>query len=287
VLSDWLRAAAETDEAAGRKDAAAWNLDRAVALTPGDWTLYALRAGVVDPARAVADLDEAIRRGAEPSIVLRAAIRAAESGDWKRSAALFNSLARNPVPTQLRYLQALACLKAGDAAGYRAACAGIAGRLPPVGPKLSPAEANNAAMTFALGPNATDDWAKPLAWIDHGLARLTEIEKANPMAKDQIRQARYAYQNTRGAVLYRAGRFEEAAKGLREGMSLHDGGGEFHDWLFIALAEHRLKHADAAKEAAARARAAREAAGSGAVWELAEVELLAAELDAALPATGK
>jgi hypothetical protein len=105
--------------------------------------------------------------------------------------------------------------------------------------------------------------------------------------KDQVRQARYAYQNTRGAVLYRAGRFEEAAKGIREGMSLHDGGGELHDWLFLALAEHRLKHADAAKEAAARARAAQPGARSGAVWEVAEVELLAAELDAALPPPGK
>ena len=63
VLSDWLRAAAADDEAAGRKEAALWNLDRAVALTPGDWTLYALRANLADPARAVADEDEAIRLG--------------------------------------------------------------------------------------------------------------------------------------------------------------------------------------------------------------------------------
>jgi WD40 repeat protein len=35
VLSDWLRAAAEDNEAAGRKEAALWNRDRAVKLTPG------------------------------------------------------------------------------------------------------------------------------------------------------------------------------------------------------------------------------------------------------------
>ena len=34
------------DEAAGRKPSALWNLERAVALTPGDWTLYALRANL-------------------------------------------------------------------------------------------------------------------------------------------------------------------------------------------------------------------------------------------------
>jgi serine/threonine protein kinase/WD40 repeat protein len=288
VLADWLRAAAADDEAAGRKDAARWNLDRAIALTPDDGGLYALRADLVEPARAVADLEEASRRGADPILFVQAAARAARWGDWKRSAALFTALARNPaVPTPVRYLQAVACLKAGDAAGYRAACAGIAKRIAPVGPKLSPGEANNAAMAFALGANATDDWARPLAWIDHALAVLAEVEKANPGAKDQVRQARHAYLNTRGAVLYRAGRFEEAAKVLREGMSLHAHGGEFHDWLFLALAEHRLGHAKVAKEAAIRARAAQAGARGDKVWAPAEVELLAAELDAAVPASGK
>jgi serine/threonine protein kinase/WD40 repeat protein/tetratricopeptide (TPR) repeat protein len=288
VLSDWLRARADDDEAAGRKEAARWNLDRAIKLTPEDWTLYALRAGLSDPSRAVADFDKAIRRGAEPSIVVRAVELAARSGDWKRSAALLNRLARNPaLSTQGRYLQAVACLKAGDSAGYRAACAGIAKRLPPVGPKLSPGEANSAAMAFAVGPNATDDGTKPLSWIDHALALLAQIEKANPKAKDQIQQVRHAYMNTRGALQYRASRFAEAAKVLREGMSLHPQGGEFHDWLFLALAEHRLGHADVAKEAAAKARAAKARTKPGTVWGGAEVELLDAELDAALPPPGK
>ena len=88
-------------------------------------------------------------------------------------------------------------------------------------------------------------------------------------------------------MLYRAGRFEEAAKVLREGMSFHPDGGEFHDWVFLALAEHRLGHADAAKEAAAKARAAQAKSKPGTVWDRAEVELLAAELDAALPPAGK
>jgi hypothetical protein len=243
-----------------------------------------VRASLADPARAVADFDEAIRRGAEPGILVRAAVRAAESGDWKRTAALFNSLARNPaLSTPGRYVQAVANLKAGDAAGYRGACAGMAEQLPPVGPKLSPAEANNAAMAFAVGPNATDDWTKPLAWIDHSLAQLDAAEKANPDQKDELGRVRHTYLNTRGAVLYRAGRFEEAAKVLREGMGFHQGGGEFHDWMFLALAEHRLGHAKAAKAAAARAREVQAKSRPDTVWARAEVELLAAELDAALP----
>jgi hypothetical protein len=67
-------------------------------------------------------------------------------------------------------------------------------------------------------------------------------------------------------------------------ISLHQSGGEYHNWLFLALAEHRLGHADAAKAAASKARAAR--AKFASVWACAEVELLAAELDAAVPPPG-
>jgi serine/threonine protein kinase/WD40 repeat protein/tetratricopeptide (TPR) repeat protein len=284
ALSEWLRAAAADDEAAGRKEAAVSNLDRAVALTPADWALYVLRASVADPARAVADMDEAIRRGAEPGIIVRAAVQAAESGEWKRSAALFNSLAKKPTfLAQGHYVQAVANLKADDAAGYRAACAAVANKVPPVGPKLSPDEANNAAMTFALGPNATDDWTKPIAWLDHALEQAVVKEKSSQGKKDELRQNRHTILNTRGAVLFRAGRFAEAAKAIREGMGLHPEGGEFHDWLFLALAEDRLGHSEIAKDAATKARAAPRGPTFRSPFEKAEFELLAAELDAALP----
>jgi Flp pilus assembly protein TadD len=285
VLADWLRAIAADDEAAGRNEAARWNLDRAVALTPDDWTLYALRAGLTNGPRAVADEDAAIRRGAETTMIERAADRAAGSGDWKRAAALLTRLARNPdLPIPTRYLQAVACLKAGDAAGYRAACAGMAQRLPRGDPKMSHHESNFAAKAATLGPNATDNWTRTLAWTDHALARLAEIEKLRPALKELIQRERHRFLSTRGAVLYRAGRFEEAAKVLREAMSLQPDTSDFQDWLFLALAEHRLGHADAAKGAAARARAVPKP-NTG--WDRAEVELLAAELDAALPPPGK
>ena len=102
-----------------------------------------------------------------------------------------------------------------------------------------------------------------------------------PALKELIRRERHRFVTTRGAVLYRAGRFEEAAKVLREAMSLHPDGSDFHNWLFLALSEHRLGHADAAKAAAAKARSAPK---PGTAWDRAEVELLTAELDAALPA---
>jgi serine/threonine protein kinase/WD40 repeat protein/tetratricopeptide (TPR) repeat protein len=286
ALSDWLRARSADDEVAGRKEAATWNLDRAIALTPDDWTLYVLRADLADSTRAAADFDEAIRRGAEPGVIVRAAERSAQSGEWKRAADLFNKLARNPaLSAQGRFVQAVANLKAGDSAGYRAACAGIVKRLAPVGPMLSPVEANSAALAFTLGQAATDNWAKPLAWTEHALALLDAADQENPNVSEQLRQVRHAFLYTRGAVLYRAGRFEQAAKVLRKGMRYDSGGGDVHDWLFLALAEHRLGHADAAKAAASKARSVK--AKVEGVWDRAVAELLAAELDANMSSTGK
>ena len=77
---------------------------------------------------------------------------------------------------------------------YEMAVAALAVSKPsgPIDPRLSPAEAANAAMAFALGPSATDDWTRPLAWIDHALARLDAAEQANPDQKDRIRLDRHA-----------------------------------------------------------------------------------------------
>ena len=284
ALADWLRAA----DVAGRKQAAISNLDRAITLTPGDWTLYALRAELVDPTRAVADEDEAIRLGAESTVIVqmikRAAPRAKQPADWARVAALLAAAAKDPaLPAEDRYHLAVACLKAGDRAGYKAACAGIAGRMPPAGTPLLLGDAIAAANAFALGAGATEDWSVPLSWADRVLTRLAEREAADPSQKERNKPLRRHFLHVRGALLYRAGRFEEAGRTLREAMNLppFNSGGEFANWVFLALAEYRLGHADAAKEAAARARTA-EPKPNGA-WEKAEVELLAAELDAAMP----
>jgi hypothetical protein len=64
---------------------------------------------------------------------------------------------------------------------------------------------------------------------------------------------------------------------------VHPLDGEFANRAYLALAEHRLWHADAAKEAATRARAVLAKSVPGSVWDRAEVDLLTAELDAALP----
>jgi serine/threonine protein kinase/tetratricopeptide (TPR) repeat protein len=291
-LSDWLRAVAAEHEATQKYDLALWNLDRAIKLTPDDWTLFAARTLLAHRAgrseQVQADLDEVIRRSPdEIGTLTQLAEMAGGSGEWKRAAALFATLAHLPnASTQARTFQALASLKAGDPAGYRAACAAIAAQMPPVSPQLGAGEAYDAAQVFTSGPDATAGWTQPLAWIDHCITRLTAYEKAHSDKKDGLRREWHLFHSLRGALLFRAGRYEEAVKALREALQYHTSGGDFQNWLFLALAEHRLGHADAASKAAAKARAALAGPKPKTVWERAEAELLAAEMDAALPPAG-
>ena len=123
--------------------------------------------------------------------------------------------------------------------------------------------------------------------MDHALARLAAAEKANPAAKDQFRRTAPCVPQHPwgGAVPCRTVRGSGAT--VREGMEVAPQDVAFQDWLFLALAEHSLGHADVAKEAAVKARAALPGATAGSVWDRVEVELLAAELDSALPLPGK
>ncbi len=291
-LADWLRAAAADDEVAGRYDRGLWNLDRAVKLTPGDWAPYAARAALAEQAgqaERADDVDAAVRLGAEATVIVQAAERAVgrakAPADWARLAGLLKAADKDStLPIEDRYHLAVACRKAGDLQGYRAACAGIAGWMPPAGEPVLLADALAAAKAFALGPGSADDWAIPLSWIDQTETRIAKREVADPSLKERNKPWRQLFLHLRGALLVRAGRPGEAAAVLREPAALHRLDSEFSNWVYLALAKHRLGHADAAKEAAAKARAARPALKDNQVWERAEVELLAAELEAAFPA---
>jgi hypothetical protein len=230
-----------------------------------------------------------IRRSAnDAATALQVAELAGAAGDWKRAAELLAVVAKlTHFTTEQRYSWAMACLKAGDIGAYRSVCAQVAERLPPIGPGLARAEARFAAMAFALSASATDDWAKPLAWIDHALSVLAALPKPTAAWVQLGRQIQHSYLRIRGSLLYRARRFEESATTIREAMSFHVNGGDFHDWLLLALAEKRLNHAEAAKEAAVKARAIVAPKSNITVWEAAEQDLLIAELEAAVSATDK
>jgi hypothetical protein len=159
---------------------------------------------------------------------------------------------------------ALVRLAAGDQAGYRRLCTSIRD-----GFLRSPNanEVNNAAWACALGPDALADF-EPVLWA---------LEKAigpRPDA-DQL--------NTHGAVLYRAGRHEDAIKRLEEGIARRDKVGTPHDWLFLAMAHQRLGHVEEARKWLDRAVSALDRDTGGSWEQRLELRLLRREAEEVVP----
>src|SRR5262249_55218522 len=74
---------------------------------------------------------------------------------------------------------------------------------------------------------------------------LKFVERA--IASNPTRYPAATYRNTLGIALYRAGRYDEAVQRLNESIALQKQGGTYRDWLFLAMAHHRLGHADEAR----------------------------------------
>jgi tetratricopeptide (TPR) repeat protein len=126
---------------------------------------------------------------------------------------------------------ALLRLRAGDRDGYRKDGARLLERF---GKTEDPVTAMLVAWTCVLAPEAVTD-----------PARVVQVaEKA--VAKDPNKRV---YLNTLGAALYRAGRFDEAAKRLSEASAakLDADYTPVYLWLFLAMTHHRLGHGDEAR----------------------------------------
>src|SRR5262249_60567827 len=86
--------------------------------------------------------------------------------------------------------------------------------------------ANDTAWMCAFAPQAVPDPALPV--------RLAERAVGVGRQWEQL--------NTLGAVLYRAGRHEEAIQRLTESMHANPPEGTPSDWLFLAMAHPQLGH---------------------------------------------
>jgi WD40 repeat protein/Tfp pilus assembly protein PilF len=124
------------------------------------------------------------------------------------------------------------------------------------------------AWTCALAPTALTD-LKPL------------LERAEKAAKDNPTSS--AYVGTLGALLYRAGRYDDAVKRLEEAVKLHGKGGTPVAALFLAMAHHQLGHAGDAQKYLSQAVEAINQAPKDLPWDQRlERDLLRREADALL-----
>src|SRR5262249_7085970 len=195
------------------------------------WQAYSSRArcrfNLGDFQAAVADATRAIDLGADDhrSWMYRG-MAYWYRGKSKEALADFDKVTTFPdlsTRTWERVIRARAAL--GDAAGYRRACTVLMER---VGGKGAESELNWWAWLCVLAPEALADPGQAV--------RLAE--KAYQAAPDD------ATRNTLGASLYRAGKWEQAVQTLEE----NQGTNAAFDWLFLAMAHHRLDHADKARE---------------------------------------
>jgi Flp pilus assembly protein TadD len=131
---------------------------------------------------------------------------------------------------------ALLRLYRADEKGYRQACAALLERW---GSAKDPGILNSVAWTCALAPKAVADLSP--------VVRLAEKAVAGRPNDSGIL-------NTLGAILYRAGRCEEAVKRLKEAIAKSPTKkGTALDWLFLALAQQKLGRTAEAKTCLARA----------------------------------
>jgi tetratricopeptide (TPR) repeat protein len=84
------------------------------------------------------------------------------------------------------------------------------------------------AWTCVLGADAVADRSRPVQ-----------------LAEKAVAAGHFTGLSTLGAALYRAGRFGEAVSKLDESLESQGGRGPL-DWLFLAMAHHRLGHTDEA-----------------------------------------
>jgi predicted Zn-dependent protease len=162
---------------------------------------------------------------------------------WKKAASDFAQAVKlGPGEAAYWYRHALVLLREHDIGGYRSVCA--AG-LAQFACTEKPDAANWIAWTCALAPGAVDDWKSPL--------RLAQqASRGDPKSE--------SYHTTFGAVLYRAGRIEEAIQELEKTTKLFKAPGAnaaqtspAYPWFFLAMAHRRRGNPEQSRRCLTRA----------------------------------
>jgi WD40 repeat protein/serine/threonine protein kinase/tetratricopeptide (TPR) repeat protein len=188
-------------------------------------------------ADAIADYTEALKLNDQGAAAWRLrGVARAELGQWDQAVADFLQAVER-APTNRRDLGnlAVAHLGRGDLPAYRRACVSMYERLSHTD---QPENWNSLSWVCSLAANDAADPARLVRLMDRAVAAQSKG---------------YAFLNTRGAALYRAGRYEDAVRQLTDAVALHGKGGSFEDWVFLAMARFRLGTPDQAREDLARA----------------------------------
>jgi WD40 repeat protein/tetratricopeptide (TPR) repeat protein len=182
--------------------------------------------------KAISDLTAACERGADEQgamVFLRGRARA-ELGQWTAACEdLRAALEKQPDNADRQYYYAFALLEANDLAKFQEEV-GSAGMARWRRAAVDPGSANSAAWIAVLTPHGDATQA------------LRLIEKVVPEESWKS-----SYLNTYGLVLYRLGRYKEAAEKVRAGMQGENAKGSVWDWLVLTLACQKQNQPDEAR----------------------------------------
>jgi WD40 repeat protein/tetratricopeptide (TPR) repeat protein/tRNA A-37 threonylcarbamoyl transferase component Bud32 len=216
-------------------DQAAADLSTLVEHDKANWWAWAARASVYaqlkEHAKAAADVARAIELN--PKAPELFALRGEICASLKQTA---EAIAAYLQATRLGWSsaneteRALLLLESGDVAGYRRYCAIALDRARAAQVWVMQ---NNALWWCTYAPDTLADWSVAAELGE----KLCAANKGN-----------YVYLNTVNAVLYRAGRYEQAIQYCEEAIKAHGGGGLPFDWLILAMAHHRLGHTQEARQ---------------------------------------
>ncbi len=203
-------------------------LDAAVQAGPKDWRARwqrgIARAALGRPAEALADYTSALELGAGVEVYYPRGLVQADLGRWPAARDdLARAVEAHPLELYRSERLALALRALGDVQGARKAVEAVWAQFRWTAGAFAANEVAWARAIHGLGTNR--------AWLEGKLGAGT----ADPN-----------YLNTLGAVFYRNGDFKESVERLRAAIKSR-GSETLDDWLFLAMAHHRLKDRDEAR----------------------------------------
>jgi tetratricopeptide (TPR) repeat protein len=237
------------------------HLDALIAADPESWMLLGRRArayaqlgrwqeAVADASKAIALRPEQDQLWKLDGLWLLRGNAHAELGRWQQAAAdLTRAIEQDAGKPNLQIDLTFVHLAEGDFSRYRGACTRL---LRDFGQSKDVNVANAVAWTCTLAPDAVEDREAVVRCARSAV-------KPMPKDPDKLRSLQIL-----GAATYRAGRFQEAIDHLNDALKaltepggpglgidpkaaggVSSGpapGGDAPDWLFLAMAHHRLGH---------------------------------------------
>ena len=240
-LAWYWRAVAYAEK--GEHERAIADLTEAIRLDPRGSVQYRYRGYLQWEERAfdeaIADFTEAIRLdpGDAPAYLERGQASIEKHDIDKAIADLSKAVQLQSTDANYWYRRALARVADARTDQYRGDCAEMLQRF---GQTDRPDQAHWVAWACALAPDAPADWPTVIALAE-------QAAESDPKS--------LMFVTTVGAVLYRAGRLEEAIQRLAQADALvkdpPDPNLEYspaYAWFFLAMAHHRLGHSEDSKQ---------------------------------------